>query len=82
MISRQSVAGFVCLGCLAFGGLCLSQERDRKTRLASENETDSGKLEFRVRKLERQVKALTESLESLRKDVEPTATRPGRLKPL
>jgi hypothetical protein len=82
MISRKIVAGVVSLGCLVFGGFCVSQERASDARRAQAGETDSGKLELRVRNLEKQVKALTESLDSLRQEVEPTAIRPSRPKPL
>jgi hypothetical protein len=82
MISRKGVAGAVCLGSLVFGGICLSQEPTRETRPATVKGADPAKLELRVRELEKQVKALTQGLESLRKEVEPTATHPRHPKPL
>ena len=82
MISRQFVASAVCLGCFVFCGFCLSQERTRELRPATVKAADPVKLELRVSELEKQVKVLTESLNSLRKEVEPTATHPRRPKPL
>jgi hypothetical protein len=78
MISRKLVAGSVCLGCLVFGGLSLSQERTRDVR----REATTGTLERRVVELERQLKSLTQEVEALRKEVLPAATRPSRPKPL
>lgn len=82
MVSRKLVAGAVCFGCLVCSGFGLSQERTRAVRRTAVSDADPASLELRVSQLEKQVKALAESLNSLRKEVEPTATHPRRPKPL
>ena len=82
MISRNLVAGLICLGCLMFGGLSLCQERTRAVRREPSSETDTGTLERRVFELEKQLKSLRQEVELLRKEVHPTAAGTSRLRPL
>jgi len=74
MISRNLLAGSVCLGCLVCGGISLSQERTRVARREQPFETNAGTLERRVVELERQLKSLTNEVDALRREVNPTAT--------
>jgi hypothetical protein len=89
------IAGLVCAGCLAFGGLSLSYERVYAPQIGSEEEMMPARskrraaatpkpvaLERRVEDLEKQVQSLKLELNALRKELKPLATQPARPRPL
>jgi hypothetical protein len=89
------IAGLVCAGCLAIGGLSLSYERVFPPQNDSEAEPiparskrragatpKAGALERRVEDLEKQVQSLKLELNALRQELKPLANQPARPQPL